>query len=550
VKVVEDVLHTINRFPRPAGMKDGSEIRVEILKDRVGRMDVKRLARAMILLADPFGDDPEGFKPVLVAPEFADLEALVKKRYFEEGEYHLAAQVDRKGRARAAVLDWRGRELFAANHDELAVSRDKDPYECPPACLDLWVFLLNNMSFSARRVTLGEVRGWLQEFGGVHLYQNGLRVNPYGNPGNDWLDMNLRRAQSPEERPSTNTAIGRVRLEDTANVLVQKTDRSGIIEVPAFQELKAFATDAMEWMARRRLSIAEERRRKERSAAPKRSRRSKRRVDKAIEKLPEDHKAEVKEAFFGYQRDQEREVRQLRKEVQLYRTLSTAGITAATFAHESEGNPIKVISHSIGAVERRSRKLLGKSYDEALKRPVESVKRATASLAVLGIATLKLVDHEKRRLSRVDVHTVILEVLEMFKPFLEGRDVRIETRLASGNPFLRGSEAAIESIITNLLNNSLAALEGVTIKDRMIRVVTRIESSVLIIHVLDNGPGIEGINKKDIWLPGYTTRKNGTGLGLTIVRDSVIDLGGKVDAIEHGELGGAEVVIELPLLGE
>src|ERR1051326_6260557 len=77
VQVVEDVLHTINRFPRPAGRKDGSEIRVENLKDRVGRIDVKRLARAMILLADPFGDDPEGFKPVLVASEFSDLAALV-----------------------------------------------------------------------------------------------------------------------------------------------------------------------------------------------------------------------------------------------------------------------------------------------------------------------------------------------------------------------------------------------------------------------------------------------------------------------------------------
>ena len=84
VSVVEDVLHPIIRSDRPAGTKDGSEIVLENLRDRVGRMDVKRLARAMIMLADPFGDDPEGFKPVLIAPEFSDLAALVKKRYFEE----------------------------------------------------------------------------------------------------------------------------------------------------------------------------------------------------------------------------------------------------------------------------------------------------------------------------------------------------------------------------------------------------------------------------------------------------------------------------------
>ena len=60
-----------------------------------------------------------------------------------------------------------------------------------PLILISWVFILNKASFSTRRATLNEVKAWLQEFGGVHLYMNGLRVNPYGNPGNDWLDMNL-----------------------------------------------------------------------------------------------------------------------------------------------------------------------------------------------------------------------------------------------------------------------------------------------------------------------------------------------------------------------
>ena len=54
----------------------------------------------------------------------------------------------------------------------------------------------------------------------------------------------------------------------------------------------------------------------------------------------------------------------------------------------------------------------------------------------------------------------------------------------------------------------------------------------------------------EIWLPGKTTTPNGTGLGLTIVRDTVTDLGGKVYAIAEGELGGAEIVIELPIAEE
>ncbi len=50
-------------------------------------------------------------------------------------------------------------------------------------------------------------------------------------------------------------------------------------------------------------------------------------------------------------------------------------------------------------------------------------------------------------------------------------------------------------------------------------------------------------------LPGQTTRPNGTGLGLTIIKDAVVDLGWNVQAVEQGELGGAEFIVELPILG-
>ena len=72
---------------------------------------------------------------------------------------------------------------------------------------------------------------------------------------------------------------------------------------------------------------------------------------------------------------------------------------------------------------------------------------------------------------------------------------------------------------------------------------------MLELRILDNGPGIQNISTTEIWLPGETTRKNGTGLGLTIVKDAVIDLGGEVDAIGKGELGGAEIIIRLPIIG-
>lgn len=548
--LVDDAELSVETARRKKGTQPGTEIRIEELRTGFGRTVVKRLARELILLADPFGDDPKGFRPELVAPEYEDLETLVRSRYFQDAEYHLRAEIDREGQASARIVDWKGQELYVASHGEIAVHRGGKAYKSPPATFDLWVFILSQETFSTRKSSVREVQGWLGEFGGVHFYYNGLRVSPYGNPGDDWLEMNLRRVRSPEERPGTNTSIGRVDVTDRRERLVQKTDRSGFIEDESFIELRLFAQDAMGWMANRRMEAAEKRRSRERTSAPKRVDVARRKVKKEIANVPSELRKTTEQAFAAYESARDREVNLLQKEIQLYRTLSTAGITAVTFAHESSGNPVKVVSQSIEAIARRARKLLKDDYSKSLQKPVDGIRRAVRSLAVLGAATLKLVDHEKRRVSRVDLHELLQEVLDTYDPFLKGRDVTVQTDFYAGNPYLRGSDAAIESIFTNLLNNSLAAFESGGTHDRVVRVSTSISLDRWTLTVSDNGPGIQDIRKTDIWLPGHTTRKNGTGLGLTIVRDAVKDLGGEVDAIERGELGGAVITVELPILGK
>ena len=384
VSVVEQVDLTIEASKRAKGKKAGTEIVLEDLGSHITRADVKRLARELILLADPFGDTPEGFKPSLVAPEFSDLEALVKNRYFCDAEYHLQASVDERGYAGASVLDWKGQDLFQAKHDDLTGGRGGQPYRCPKVTFDLWVFILDAETFSTRRSSIGEVRDWLTGFGGVHIYENGLRVTPYGDPGNDWLDMNLSRVKSPEERPGTNTVIGRVMISDQGQLLVQKTDRSGFIESEAFGEMKGFAKDALDWMARRRMDLAQKRRAQARLSAVQPERASKKTLDEAIETAPANVREGIKKAADAHERSHRQDIEKLQKEIQLYRTLSTAGITTATFAHESSGNPIKIITQSIKAVERRAKLALGGDYAKTLEKPVASILRSVGSLAGPG----------------------------------------------------------------------------------------------------------------------------------------------------------------------
>lgn len=547
VSVVEEVELKIHSRRRGKNVGNGTEITLSGLRCRLTRMDVKRLARGLLLLANPFDSNPLGFYPELLAPEFKDLEKLVQQRYFQDAEFHLSAEVNDRGEAHATVRDWKGQVLFDAKQSDLG-DRTTTRYMCPAARFDLWAFLLSKSKFSARNSTLEEVRDWLKEFGGIHFYAEGMRVAPYGNPGNDWLDLNVMRAQRQEETPSTNNSIGRVSVDDRDHRLTQKTDRSGLMENEAFNELKRFATDALRWMAKRRLQEAERRRQAERVEAPKQVTEAKKTVEEAIETLPATAKHTVKEAFHRYDSARQKEATTLHKEVLLYRTLSTAGITAAVFAHEST-QPVRVIKQTASQIGRVGFKEFGKHFPEVVGEKLDRIERQAESLAKFSQLTLSQLDHEKRRTSKVEVHDVICKVIKLLTPLAEQRKVTFQTELADGRPFLRATEAAIESIITNPIANSLKAFADAVPGSHTVCVRTEIVDEILKIYVLDNGPGIQGIRLKEIWLPGETTYPNGTGLGLTIVRDTVRDLGGTVDAVSNGEFGGAEIIIELPILG-
>lgn len=551
VAAVEDVDIGIRTVRRTPGAPNGTDIHIRGLTGRLGRREVKRLARSLLLLADPFGDNPSDFRTRLEAREFVDLEALVRKKYFDAAEYRLEARVDHDGHAKAAVMDWRGETLYEAEHSQLR--RGQEPYRCPPARFELWAFILNAQTFQTRNASLGEVKDWLAEFGGVMLYVNGIRVPPYGDPGNDWLSLDLRRVRSPEERPSTNTSIGRIRIDEDGGAFTEKTDRSGVIENTAFADLRQMAADALEWMARERLRTRERQRQQRRADAAPAGRELRTKVEKELSRLAEKTPsgADAKSLFDEYATAQERAQQTMRDEVQLYRTLSTAGIAAATFAHEYAAGPLKVIRRSVSVLRRRLKKVLN-PVPRDITEPIGLVESSTTTLGTFTDGTASLVERDKRRIERIELHKAISQVADTYMPFITARKALLEVGFGDGTPYLRGSKAAIESIVVNLLTNALNAVSESTESTescRTIRLTTDVSDDLFVLTVSDNGPGVQHFSTDEIWLPGVTSRPGGSGLGLTIVKDTVIDLGGTVRAVASGRLGGADFEIELPILG-
>lgn len=545
-KAVEDVALTIGKGETK--QPQGTDTFVQDLRFKLGKREVQRLARELLLLADPF-DNETGFRPKLIAPGFGELEKRVQEAYFDDAEYRLSASLDAYGKAEAKLMDWKGDVLFSADFQH----SEQRPYQTVAATLEVWIFGLSSQTFSRRERTasVGEIRDWLSIVGGVHLYHRGLRVKPYGDSGNDWLNINLERAKAAEERPSTNTVIGRAVVDDPDDILIQKTDRLGFIENEEFSELRQFAIDAFNWMARVRLKETEKKRDQTKRDINRAVVEAKSKVEETITALeiPQPSRTQVLKLIQNYEKIKERETQSLREDVLLYRSLATAGTTAAVFAHES-GKPVTLIEKAAKRIETQGKKVLGEQYIKIFDSPVGMLYRAANSLKSFAKFPLHLLKRAKRKSSTVDAHAVIDEVIDLFQPFLEEAKVDVEKMLTDGKPLVRGSIALLEAILVNLMTNAINAFntKGAPCEKRQIMICTELAATHLKLRFLDNGLGVKGLELDEIWLPGRTNTPGGTGLGLTIVKDSVADLGGEIWAIANGELGGAEFTVNLPLM--
>ena len=92
--------------------------------------------------------------------------------------------------------------------------------------------------------------------------------------------------------------------------------------------------------------------------------------------------------------------------------------------------------------------------------------------------------------------------------------------------FINADKEQIEQVIINLISNSIFALE--TVENPKITVTIKNENEQIVLSVTDNGIGIPKDIKDNIFVPYFTTRKNGSGIGLTLAKSIVESHGGTI----------------------
>lgn len=347
----------------------------------------------------------------------------------------------------------------------------------------------------------------LKEHSGIKVFKGDMRVYDYGEPGTDWLGLDLKRVQN-KEWFSNNQNIGYVFLDpETSGALIEKTNREGFINNAAsalfilvlekiLTEFKATrSSDRNKWLNFNR---------KESSNLFD----SKINSFKTIleeTKLDEGKKqqllSEAKKLEDKYEEDKN--------------TLlipAGVGMTASVALHEIE----KLVPRMEETVKSNPLKT------ETIKDQVEELKQYTEGI----ISVLR-----KGGSKPIDIKDSISRSFSNYKLKLLNRKIDYSIDIEEGLGFIKCDKRYFITMIMNIIDNSIYWLNTVYKDDKLIFVKAFRKDSYVHIILADNGPGFKD-DITDLIRPFFSRKDDGIGIGMYLI-DTIMMKYGKFDIITN-----------------
>jgi len=142
----------------------------------------------------------------------------------------------------------------------------------------------------------------------------------------------------------------------------------------------------------------------------------------------------------------------------------------------------------------------------------------------------------------VQVTRIVTHVCELLRPEAAARAIEIGAEFEPGLPDFMADPVRLTQALLNLVINALQAVE----RKGRIHVNARLAGECLALSVSDSGPGISPEKLAAIFDPYFTTKPEGSGLGLWIAQQIVTAHGGTL-TVQNGPAGGALFTMALPL---
>ena len=218
--------------------------------------------------------------------------------------------------------------------------------------------------------------------------------------------------------------------------------------------------------------------------------------------------------------------------------LSAVGRLSASIAHEFS-TPLQSVTTVLKGIGEYS--TLQQNDKKLLELALQECRRMKNLLA-------NLQDFHRPSAGKfepVDLHTLIDSLLLLIKKDLRTRKIEVVKEYAPGLPPVDAVADQLKQVFLNLINNAADAMAGdgrITISTKMIY------SERVVIHVRDNGAGIDPADLGRIFEPFFSTKKGnkGTGLGLSVCYGIIRDHGGHID-VDSEQGKGTVFSVSLPL---
>ncbi|MDD5217380.1 MAG: ATP-binding protein [Candidatus Omnitrophica bacterium] len=210
--------------------------------------------------------------------------------------------------------------------------------------------------------------------------------------------------------------------------------------------------------------------------------------------------------------------------------LSAMGFLTASINHEIR-NPLFIIQGYADTFLAN----LGEGHYQDKDQAIEKSKQYMTSIAEQSKRAVDIMQRfamfAKQNLNLqgqvqpVDLKAVVENILPLVRHELELDKIELDIRIDEGVPPLRADIRHIEEILLNLIVNACQAMKH---SGGRIEVTGGLKGETIAIRVADNGPGIAEDRLRRIFEPFYTTKEEGTGLGLYVTKQLVERNGGRI----------------------
>lgn len=240
------------------------------------------------------------------------------------------------------------------------------------------------------------------------------------------------------------------------------------------------------------------------------------------------------------------------KESRLHRAEQLASLTSVTanVAHEIK-NPLAAISIYIQLTKREMEK--SGSLSPALAHNLTVVEEEIQRLNTTIVNFLFSVRPMELHLEEMDIHIPLDEVVTLFRPELQTAHITLTTRYRKNLPLVEIDRAHMKQAVMNIIKNAIEAVgarRGGAERQEgggEIQICTAVVAQGVRIDVIDNGTGIRRGDMPNIFDPYFTTKDEGSGIGLTQTYKVIQEHRGEMSIVNNRDCGvTCTIVLPLP----